>query len=106
VIPFAHRDPDDFHDPDSFSPERHLDGASGQLLIWARGPHDAQVDPSDRICPGKGVAIAIGKTVCASLLRCSWRLEEPVEWDSRRFSLNVAAPKGKLPVREFAPIGT
>ena len=104
VIPFVHLDPAYFAAPHQFDPERHMTPGAGQWLIWPRGQHDATVSPSDRTCPGKDVAMLIGKAVCASLVRCRWRLQDPVEWDQRRFSLNVAAPRGPLTVLEFGRI--
>ena len=104
VIPFAHLDPANFVDPELFDPMRHISADLSKKLIWSRGPHDATVGPGDRICPGKDVAMLIGKVVCVSLARCAWQMDEPIEWDQRRFSLNVAAPRGKMSARQFRRI--
>ncbi|WP_316205124.1 MULTISPECIES: hypothetical protein [unclassified Bradyrhizobium] len=69
-------------------------------LIWPRGLHDDIARANDRTCPGKDVAPAIARAFCMALLtKAEWRMMVPVAWDKRWFNLNVAAPKGDLPVR-------
>jgi cytochrome P450 len=103
VIPFAHRDASSFAEPDRFDPDRFDDPAASLHLIWPRGLHDADVSPQDRTCPGKDVAIIIGKLFSlALLLQVDWKLKDAKpEWEQRWFSLNVAAPKGPIEVANF-----
>jgi prostaglandin-endoperoxide synthase 2 len=99
VIPLAHLDDSVFARPEAFDPNRFDDPAASQHLIWPRGLHDADVSAQDRTCPGKDVAVLIAKLFCAALLPgFVWMLKEIPQWDRRRFSLNVAAPKGPLEV--------
>jgi cytochrome P450 len=102
VIPIAHTDPTVFDQPEVFDPERFDDPSASKHLIWPRGLHDANVSPHDRTCPGKDVAIEIGKLFTIALLtKADWRLRDAPQWDRRRFSLNSAAPKGTLEVESF-----
>jgi cytochrome P450 len=100
VLPLAQRDEADFPQPDEFIPERFPQAS--QHLIWPRGLHDAVVDPKDRTCPGKDLALVIAKLFCITLLRkCSWQLKRRPTWTTKYFSLNVAAPEGDLIVGGF-----
>jgi prostaglandin-endoperoxide synthase 2 len=103
VIPIAHSDPSVFDEPEAFDPNRFDVASASEHLIWPRGLHDANVSSHDRICPGKNVAVEIGKLFTIALLtRAKWRLKDPQpQWDRRRFSLNAAAPKGALDVESF-----
>ena len=102
VIPMAQRDPDVFDQPEQFNPGRFRDPRASEHLIWPRGPHDDPVPPEGRTCPGKDVALVIAKLFCAELLpNYDWTLEKTPAW-SWRFTLNVAAPKGKLAVTSFS----
>jgi prostaglandin-endoperoxide synthase 2 len=102
VIPLAHLDPEVFDDPESFNPDRFRDPRTTDHLIWAHGGHAAEVTPEAHICPGKDVALLYGKMLCRTLItRCEWELDEPPVWEERRFSLNVASPKGKMTVSSF-----
>jgi prostaglandin-endoperoxide synthase 2 len=103
VIPFAHRDPTVFAEPEEFRPDRFLDVAASQHLIWPRGLHDGELSPTNRTCPGKDVAIIIAKLFSIMLLsQFTWRLKDPQpKWERRFFGLNVAAPKGALEVESF-----
>ncbi len=43
-----------------------------------------------------------GKLLCRALVTgYVWELETPPVWDTRKFSLNVASPKGPMTVRRF-----
>jgi cytochrome P450 len=60
------------------------------------------VSARTHICPGKDIAVLYAKLFCYNLLRrCTWEFAEPVEWDERKYSLNVAAPKGVMRTRHF-----
>ncbi len=102
VLPLAQRDEANFSQPDEFIPGRFMDPAASQHLIWPRGLHDAVVAPNDRTCPGKDLALIIAKLFCITLLRkASWQLKQRPTWNTRYFSLNVAAPEGDLRVDGF-----
>jgi prostaglandin-endoperoxide synthase 2 len=102
VLPLAQRDEANFLQPDEFIPERFEVPTASQHLIWPRGLHDAIVDPQDRTCPGKDLALIIAKLFCITLLRkASWQLKQRPTWNTRYFSLNVAAPEGDLMVNGF-----
>lgn len=102
VIPIAHTDPTVFDQPQVFDPDRFDNPSASEHLIWPRGLHDANVSPHDRTCPGKDVAIEIGKLFTIALLTMAdWRLRDAPQWDRRRFSLNSAAPKGTLEIESF-----
>jgi prostaglandin-endoperoxide synthase 2 len=102
VIPMAQRDPGVFDHPEQFDADRFRHPRASEHLIWPRGPHDDPVAPEGRTCPGKDVALVIAKLFCAELLpNYDWRLKNIPAW-SWRFTLNVAAPKGKLAVTSFA----
>jgi cytochrome P450 len=103
VIPFAHSDPEAFPDPTSFKPERFQDPEARMRLIWPRGIHDRPAAIEDRTCPGKDVALLIAHAFCTTLVtRYQWTAVQPIKWDNRRYSLNVAAPMGELNVAGFA----
>ncbi|WFU61265.1 cytochrome P450 [Bradyrhizobium brasilense] len=102
VLPLAQRDEAIFREPDEFIPSRFEGPAASKHLIWPRGLHDAIVYPNDRTCPGKDLALIIAKLFCVTLLRkASWHLKQPPTWNTRYFSLNVAAPEGDLAVEKF-----
>jgi prostaglandin-endoperoxide synthase 2 len=107
VIPFAQRDERFFPDPGQFDPDRFIDPEASNHLIWPRGLHDGVATAHDRTCPGKDVAVLIGKLFCIALLPgFQWELEEArPRWSLRKFSLNVAAPIGALNVARFERIG-
>jgi hypothetical protein len=103
VIPAAHSDDASFPEPSKFDPGRFRSAEQRKHLIWPRGLHDDVVRSNDRTCPGKDAAVAIARAFCVTLLtKAKWKMAAPVGWDKRWFSLNVAAPKGDLPVR-FSP---
>lgn len=105
VLPLAMRDATVFADPETFRPERFDDPAASRGLIWPRGRHDAPATAHDRTCPGKDVSMELMKLLCIWLLpRYRWTLTEPPVWDDQKFSLNVAAPKGEMPVRDFVAV--
>jgi len=103
VIPFAHHDPSVFPRPEQFDPHRFEDQAAREHLIWPRGLHDGEISPDNRTCPGKDLAVLVAKLFCFAILtKFDWRLRDPRPgWDTRQFSLNVAAPKGPLDVESF-----
>lgn len=103
VLPLAMRDSRLYESPDTFDPSRFLAPAAGDNLIWPRGLHDVPVTAGDRTCPGKDVAMEISRLLAVFLLqRYDWDLEKSPTWEERKFSLNVAAPVGKMRVRVFA----
>lgn len=102
VLPLAMRDSQLYERPDTFDPSRFEAPAASDNLIWPRGVHDATVTASDRTCPGKDVAMEILRLLAVFMVqRYDWHLKEMPTWDERKFSLNVAAPVGKLQVRTF-----
>ena len=102
VIPTAQTDPDIFEDPEEFNPDRFIDTNLERYLIWPHGSHNQDVTATAHVCPGKDVAMLYGKMLCYQLLRSySWKLTAPPEWDMRKFSLNVASPKGDMQVERF-----
>jgi cytochrome P450 len=103
VIPFAHRDPSVFVNPNEFDPSRFDDANASEHLIWPRGLHDGPASASNRTCPAKDFAVVIAKFFCISLLtRFQWRLKDPrPRWDDSKFGLDVAAPVGALDVDWF-----
>ncbi|HEV7306144.1 cytochrome P450 [Ensifer sp.] len=102
VIPFAHCDPAAFPEPGLFSPERFQDAEARARLIWPRGVHDRPAEITDRTCPGKDAALLIARAFCIAVVtRYRWKILQPVTWSKRWYSLNVAAPKGELEVRDF-----
>ncbi|ACL61267.1 cytochrome P450 [Methylobacterium nodulans] len=103
VIPFAQNDPVHVPRADVFDPDRFADPRTGaRPLIWPRGLEHALVRAQDRTCPGKDAAFATARLFCTALVRdYAWTLTERPVWERRRFSLNVAAPKGPLTVERF-----
>ncbi|MFE1602033.1 cytochrome P450 [Methylobacterium sp. ID0610] len=103
VIPFAQNDPTHVPRATVFDPDRFADHRDGQRpLIWPRGLERATVGAQDRTCPGKDAAFAVARLFCTTLVReYEWTLAERPVWERRRFSLNVAAPKGPLTVERF-----
>ncbi len=102
VLPLAMMDPCAYPRPDEFDPERFQNPSASEHLIWSRGRHDLAAKQSDRTCPGKDVSILLAKLVCVWLLpRYRWTLDQAPRWDSRRFSLNVAAPVGPMMTNDF-----
>ena len=102
VLPLAQWDEANFTQPDEFIPDRFMEPAASQHLIWPRGLHDADVAPNDRTCPGKDLALVIAKLFCITLLRkASWQLKQRPTWNTKYFNLNVAAPEGDLRVDGF-----
>jgi cytochrome P450 len=100
VIPEAHSNDAIFTNASMFDPDRFRSPDQRQHLIWPRGLHDDIVRSNDRTCPGKDVALAIARGFCVALLtKAAWKMTAPVSWDKHWFNLNVAAPKGDLPVR-------
>jgi cytochrome P450 len=99
VIPAAHSNDAVFADASVFDPDRFQWRDQREHLIWPRGLHDDMVRSNDRTCPGKDVALAIARSFCVALLtKAEWKMSSPITWDKRWFNLNVAAPKGDLPV--------
>src|SRR5438105_12930630 len=75
-----------FPRPDKFDPQRFDDEAASQHLIWPRGLHEGRATSTNRTCPGKDVAMLIGKLFCIALLtKFTWRLKDSPEWDRHRF---------------------
>jgi prostaglandin-endoperoxide synthase 2 len=102
VIPLAHLDESAFADPDGFSPDRFDDPTAVTKLVWPHGTHDGRIDATGHICPGKDVAMLYGKLFCYELVsRFEWELEKKPEWDEKKYSLNVASPKGPMNVVRF-----
>lgn len=108
AITLAHRDPDSFAEPDAFDHTRYggADEPSKKArarLIWPRGQHDRAVSATDRMCPGKDLALLFAEKFLRTLVaETDWRLsDENVTWDQRKFTLNVAAPKGAMTTADF-----
>ena len=102
VIPMVQLDANEHDNPESFCPDRFNTHAAEQALIWPHGVFSDDVKTKGHICPGKDVAMLYGKRLCYELVRgFSWQFEEKVEWDDRKFSLNVASPKGTLTTKSF-----
>ncbi len=105
VLPLAQRDPALFAQPNHFDPNRYHDIVARNGLIWPRGSQDANVQPTDRTCPGKDPALLIAKLFCARLVtNYRWRLARPPQWSTRHYGLNVAAPVGALNVKQFQSV--
>lgn len=103
VLTLAQRDPRVFSQPDEFRPGRYEEPGVSRHLIWARGEQDGPLSASNRTCPGKDVAVLIGKLWTTRLVHgATWTLADTPAWDHKRFGLNAAAPIGPLHVTSFA----
>lgn len=103
VLPIAHLDDGVYPEPKTFRPGRFEESQTADHLLWPHGPHYGEVTPHSRICPGKDLAVIIGKLFCVTLLADNeWELKTPPRWSSHYYSLNVASPVGGLPVSRFA----
>ncbi len=105
VIPFSQRDPAIFTNPDEFDPQRYDAPGAREGLIWPRGLQDAKVSAGDRSCPGKDPALILGKLFSGALVAgYEWRLATVPRWTQGGYSLNVAAPEGRMQVGGFSAV--
>lgn len=103
VIPIAQLDDQLFENGEEFEPARFQEAGLADGLIWPHGPHDASVDASGHICPGKDVAVLFAKLLCRELtINYEWELSVEPQWSSKKFSLNVASPQGDMKAKSFA----
>ncbi|OUD09953.1 hypothetical protein BVC71_00040 [Marivivens niveibacter] len=94
AIPFVQSDEEAYDKPHEFNPNRSFHDPN---LIWSHSEHSASVTPHDHGCPGKDVAAYIGAMFAQTMLeKFDWTLAKPAEWSTRKYSLNVAAPIGKM----------
>lgn len=99
VIPTAQRDEERFVNAHKFDPDRFLaaPGKATSNLIWAHGVHDEAFSNENHTCPGKDVAMILGKLFTIRILKNSqWTLREDPQWSMGAFHLNIAAPEGDL----------
>jgi prostaglandin-endoperoxide synthase 2 len=103
VLPIAMRDPAVFSRPDDFDPERYArNPAIAAQVIWARGHNDRAPEERDRVCAGKPEALMIARSFLLGLVASAeWRLQDTPRWERNRFTLDVAAPAGDMPVAHF-----
>jgi prostaglandin-endoperoxide synthase 2 len=106
VIPLAQRNPALFDDFDRFDPAHGARPGSEAAMVWAHGTPAMEPTAQNRMCAGPDFGLRIAKLFCATLLRTyEWRLKRPARWNDHLFTLNVAAPRGKLEVGSFARLG-
>jgi cytochrome P450 len=107
VIPLAQRNPGIHDAPDDFRLDRFEDASVAGTMVWPHGTLAEPISARSRICPGRHLGVMITKFFCAKLLRTyEWKLRKPVSWDERLFTLNVAAPRGRLKVSRFARLNS
>ena len=81
VMPYIHRDPEVFDDPDSFRPDRFAKGSAASCVLWSHGPDTGAPQPDNKMCAGKDVAELVLKMFCIKLLpHYHWTLEQLPRW--------------------------
>ncbi len=82
VMPFIHRDPAVFADPDVFDMDRYSNGSTAaECVLWSHGPDTSSPQPKNKMCAGKDVAEWVIKLFCIKLLSgYRWTLDESPQW--------------------------
>jgi len=100
VIPIAQLESSIFTDPEEFLPLRYLEEKGREIsdgLIWSHGKHSENFSKTSHTCPGKNVAMFLGKVFAYEIIQnYEISLLSPASWSFGAFHLNSAAPSGDM----------